>query len=77
MKSDDSCGASNQYKIGNLLQTMGHESDTLEYRIFLKNRFKDNGFVRFTAKWIKKDQNGEIIELDPQEIPMIDDQMIK
>jgi hypothetical protein len=56
---------------------MGHESVTLEYRIFLENRFKDNGFVRFTAKWIKKDENGEIIELNPQEIPMIDDNMIK
>ena len=77
MKSDDSCGASNQYKIGNLLQTMGHESVTLEYRIFLKNRFKDNGFVRFTAKWIKKDKNVEIIEQDTQENPMIENKMNK
>jgi hypothetical protein len=78
LKSDDPCGDSNKYKIGYLLNKLGHKSITLDARLFLQDRFKDNGYVRMRVEWVKKDKSGNVVEGSPLELPNImDDDIIK
>lgn len=73
LKGDDSCGDSNKYKIGYLLKKLGKKPITLDYRIFLEGRFKDNGYVKFRVQWIKKNPNGDVVENSPIVLPEIQD----
>lgn len=44
-KKDDHCGDTAHYRIGCLLKKLGKKPIKLTYRLFLKEKFEDNGYV--------------------------------